>query len=335
MYVGLIAVGVLAYANSLSGPFIFDDIPAIVENADIREVLPLWRSPAESDRPSINSRPVVRLSLSLNNAFGGLEVRGYHLANIGFHILCALLLAVCLQRTLVLSSMAPSVSKYAESLASASPPPRLRLASASALIWLLHPVNNQTVNYVTQRSEALVAVFFLGTLYALLRGACGGRRWLLVSVVACLLGMGSKEVMVSAPILALLFDRTFLAGDFASALRVRRAYYLALSSTWVVLIALMWARPHGDSIGLDLGVGTIGYGLSQAGALLVYLKLLVWPQPLLIDYALPRSLQWQTRQQSSWRSSCCWLPPSMHSSGGRSWVLLVHGFSSFWLRRRA
>ena len=129
MYVGLIAVGVLAYANSLSGPFIFDDIPAIVENADIREVLPLWRSPAESDRPSINSRPVVRLSLSLNNAFGGLEVRGYHLANIGFHILCALLLAVCLQRTLVLSSMAPSVSKYAESLASASPPPRLRLGT--------------------------------------------------------------------------------------------------------------------------------------------------------------------------------------------------------------
>lgn len=131
-----------------------------------------------------------------------------------------------------------------------------------------------------------MAVFFLGTLYALLRGACGGRRWLLVSVVACLLGMGSKEVMVSAPILALLFDRTFLAGDFASALRVRRAYYLALSSTWVVLIALMWARPHGDSIGLDLGVGTIGYGLSQAGALLVYLKLLVWPQPLLIDYGI-------------------------------------------------
>jgi hypothetical protein len=186
-YVGLIAVGVLAYTNSLSGPLIFADIPAIVENADIREVLPLWRSPAESDRPSINSLPVVRLSLSLNYAFGGLEVRGYHLANIRFHILCALLLAACLQRTLVSSSMAPSVSKYAESLAS---------ASASALIWLLYPVNNQTVNYVTQLSEALVAVFFLGTLYALLRGACGGRRWLLVSVVACLLGMGSKEVMV-------------------------------------------------------------------------------------------------------------------------------------------
>ena len=69
------------------------------------------------------------------------------------------------------------------------------------------------------------------------------RRWLAVSLAACLLGMGTKEVMATCPLLVLLYDRTFVAGSFAGAWRRRRGYYLGLAGTWLVL------APQDDAAG--------------------------------------------------------------------------------------
>ena len=74
------------------------------------------------------------------------------------------------------------------------------------------------------------------TLYGFIRGAEGGRGWLVFSWLACLLGMGTKEVMVSAPVMVWLYDRTFLAGSFGTAWRVRKNFYLSLAATWLVLV---------------------------------------------------------------------------------------------------
>jgi len=78
------------------------------------------------------------------------------------------------------------------------------------------------VTYLIQRAESMMGLFYLLTLYALIRMAAPGSRsigWGIIAVIACALGMGSKAVMISAPIVALLFDRTFLAGSFRDALR--------------------------------------------------------------------------------------------------------------------
>jgi len=97
--------------------------------------------------------------------------------------------------------------------------------------------------------------------------------------------MGTKEVMVSAPVLVLLYDRTFAAGSFKSAWRQRRGLYLGLAATWPVLAVLV-ASTHGrgGSAGFAAPAGVIPYALTQGRAIATYLGLAFWPHPLVFDY---------------------------------------------------
>jgi len=276
----LIIVGALVYANSLSGPFIYDDILAIVDNDDIRQFLPLWRPGELSDRLSINSRPVVRFSLALNYAISGLDVRGYHVLNIAVHILCALVLFGVVRRTLAGKRLRSRLGGKAGGM-----------ALAGALLWMVHPLQSQCVNYITQRSESIMALFYLLVLYCFIRGIDSGRRrWYGAAVLACALGMASKEVMVTAPLMVLLYDRVFQADSLAQALRQRGALYAGLAATWPLLAFLVWSVPHGSSIGFAAGVGGWNYALNQCIAIVDYLRLSFWPHPLILDYGYPQPL---------------------------------------------
>lgn len=269
----LALAAVLAYADSLSGPFFFDDAPAIVENPTIRHLGRLGRvlSPP-ANGSSVSGRPVANLSFALNYAAGGTAVRGYHLANLGIQILAGLLLFGLARRTLVRAGW----------------PDPLKAAFGLALLWMVHPLLTESVTSVVQRTESLMGLFYLLTLYGFARGADSGRPapWLALSWAACLLGMGTKEVMVTAPLMVLLWDRTFLAGNFRSAWRLRRGYYLALASTWILLLVLV-ARIGGTrdgAAGFGGGVSPWAYLLTQCRALVLYLRLALWPHPLAIDY---------------------------------------------------
>ena len=261
----LALVGIGIYANSLAGPFVFDDYDAIVNNGDIRQLWPLWRAPEASERPSINSRPLVRLSLALNYAVGGLETAGYHVVNIALHIGCALALYALLARSSAKSG----------------------LAFCGTLLWLAHPLNTQVVNYITQRSESLMALCYLGTLYCAARR---GARWTVGAVVCCGLGMASKEVMVTAPVAVWLYDRAWGAGSLAAALRTRPGLYAGLVACWGILAALMASAPHGASVGFGQGVEPWQYLLNQCQVVVGYLGKFAWPDPLLLDYGRPQVL---------------------------------------------
>ena len=109
--------------------------------------------------------------------------------------------------------------------------------------------------------------------------------WFMLSVVACLLGMASKETMVSAPLIVLLYDRCFLADSFREAWRRRRPLYLGLAGTWLLLAVLVTiAGGRGHTAGFGAGMDWRAYALTQCRALLLYLKLSVWPHPLVLDY---------------------------------------------------
>ena len=91
--------------------------------------------------------------------------------------------------------------------------------------------------------------------------------------------------MVTAPVLALLYDRTFVAGSFAGAWRERRGLYLALAGTWVLLLALVLATSgRGETAGFGTAITPFAYGLTQLKAIAHYLRLAVWPHPLVLDY---------------------------------------------------
>lgn len=276
----LALIGLGLYANALTSPFIYDDIPAIVDNPDIRQLWPPdWLRPHAGAHAAVNSRPVVSLSLSLNYAWSGLAPRSYRVFNLAIHILNALLVYGLVKRTL--RSWRPELTAAAPSL-----------GLVCAALWLVHPLASQCINYAIQRTELLMAFFYLLALYASMRGADSGhsRAWHGAAVFACALGMASKEVMVTAPLMLLLYDRAFCAGSFVRAWRQRGLFYTGLAGTWAVLAALLWTNPHGNTVGSVSSAEAWNYALNQFGMIVQYLKLSFWPHPLVLDYGFPQPL---------------------------------------------
>ncbi len=324
---GIIVLAVLAaYWDSFSGPFIFDDGVGITDNATIRHLWPVWQAltpphgmPDDGARP-VAGRPIVNFSLAVNYAFGGLDVTGYHAFNLLVHTLAALTLFGVVRRTLACGrgALTPHLSR---SRGEGTPPTVLALAVA--LLWALHPLQTESVTYVSQRAESLMGLFYLLTLYCFVRStdetgerqkARGGERsqesgarrqekqsgvrplasslWSLASISACFLGMASKEVMVSAPLMVLLYDRTFVAGTFREAWAKRRLFYVSLAATWILLGYLV-ATTHGrgGSAGFGIDITWWPYALTQFGAIMHYLRLSFWPDLLVFDYGTPLATQ--------------------------------------------
>ena len=270
----IIAAGVWAYHNSFQGPFIYDDVGNILKNRTIRHLWPMWDVLSPPPALFVGGRPVLNLSLALNCAMGGLAVWGYHALNLAVHLLAALVLFGILRRTLEREKLRDRFGAAA-----------VWLAAAIALIWEVHPLQTEAVTYISQRCESLMGLFYLLCLYGFIRGTESRRSlgWFSLSVAACFLGVGCKEVMVTAPLMVLLYDRTFVSGNFREAWTRHRRLYLGLAGSWLWLGDLMVGL-HNRDVGYGLGITWWGYALTECRAVVRYLRLAVWPHPLIFDY---------------------------------------------------
>jgi tetratricopeptide (TPR) repeat protein len=268
----ILVVGTVAvYCRTFSVPLLFDDSDAIARNLTIRHwATAVWPPP----NTAVSGRPVLNLSLALNYAISGTAVWSYHVLNLVIHVLAGLTLFGIVRRT----------------LARRTEPAASLIAVAVALLWVLHPLQTESVTYVIQRAESLVGLFYLLTLYCFIRSAeASGRSerlWSALCVGACLAGMAVKEVMVSAPLMMLLYDRAFVAGSFPEAWRRRRGLHIGLAATWLLLAGLVastgWDR--NGMAGFDVGITPWAYWLTQFEAVTRYLRLSFWPHPLVLEY---------------------------------------------------
>lgn len=266
----LTAMIAAAYANSFHGAFLFDDIYRIVENPRIRQLWPIGPLLA-------NDRPIVEVSLALNYAIGGLAVGGYHLFNGAIHSLAALTLFGVVRRT----------------VRSVRGKPDEWTAWVIAAIWAAHPLQTQSVIYLIQRSESLMGLFFLLTLYCAIRrrGEQQGHLWSVGAVACCALGMLSKAVMVTAPVIVLLHDFIFWPDGTR---RKKLTLFAWLAGTWCLLWISGVARTVLDpaspnaNVGFSFeGVRPLTYALTQAGVLVRYVRLSFVPTGLCLDYEWP------------------------------------------------
>ena len=199
---------------------------------------------------TVGGRPLLNLSLALNYALGGLEVWGYHATNLAIHLAAAWLLFGILRRTL-------PAARLRDRFGGAATP----LALAVALLWMRPSAANRVgdlhraaggiaggpvlsadavlrdprradrrwvaCSHDAQHRVSMEAARPSRHADPRLRRvtACppptAHRFWYAAAVLACLLGMATKEVMVTAPLVVLLYDRTFLAGSFREAWRRR------------------------------------------------------------------------------------------------------------------
>lgn len=276
----IVLAGVLVYGNGLSGPLLFDDETSILNNPSIRQLTPLSGPLNPPRNTPVAGRPVVNLTFAVNYAIGGLDVTSYHLTNVVVHLLAALALYGIIRRALRLARVPSSLSGDAD-----------YVALAAALLWVVHPLNSESVSYLTQRSESLMALFYLLTMYASIRAVTAARPavWTALAVVASALGMASKESMVTAPVMVLIVDRLFAYKSWREAWAERRALYAGLVASWIVLGLILWSAPR-SSVGFESGADPWTYFLNQVELIARYFWLAVWPQALVLDYGLPRTL---------------------------------------------
>ncbi|QQE12349.1 tetratricopeptide repeat protein [Planctomycetota bacterium] len=271
----MVVLGVLAYANSMYVPFVLDDVPRVE-----RYVGMSWGD--FLNHIWFTSRPIADATMYINGLISGADPWSYHLFNTIVHISGALLLFGIVRRVLMVGRFGERLQKNAH-----------WFAFAVAGLWLVHPLQTQAVTYVIQRHESLMGLFYITVIYSLIRLSESEKKetaivWGVLGIVACFLGMATKQVMVTAPILAVLFDRCFIAKSWSEMVKKRGLYYVGLIASWGVIAWTMHVESvAGDaSAGFDSKVLTpMQYLLSQGEVIVsYYLKLAFWPDALVLDY---------------------------------------------------
>ncbi|MBT3296962.1 MAG: tetratricopeptide repeat protein [Verrucomicrobia bacterium] len=276
----IVVATVLAYVNAFGNPFLFDDEPIIMANPHTQSLFPLV----------LAGRWLVNLTFKLNFAVGQFRVADYHATNLMIHLAAALLLFGWVRRTLLLPRVGEVWRRHATGL-----------AGAIAGLWAVHPLQTQSVTYICQRYESLMGLCFIATLYAFVRGVqTRGRKaaagWFGVAVLICMLGMGTKEVMATAPLVVLLYDALLGACSAREALTKRWLVHVAL---WATLVCLwvMERQTFGlvaqEGGGVTVAVSPVSYLLTQMQVIPHYLRLSLVPHPLCLDYGWPIVSAWQ------------------------------------------
>jgi Flp pilus assembly protein TadD len=289
----ILAAGAWAMWSSFGGVFALDDERAIVRNQTIRTLSPLSVPLSPPSESTVAGRPVANLSFAISYAIGapapadggtlaprqpaGIDPTPFHAGNIGIHLAAALALFGIVRRTLVSPRLR---GRFGE----AAP----WIAFATALIWVVHPLQTSAVTYVVQRVESLMGLFYLLTLYCAIRAGEGTRRtwWAAAAVTSCAAGMATKETMVTAPIMVALWDWMFREPAGGRASRVRWGLAGALAAAWLLLVFVVTRQFRAPSI--DLAPTTIWlYVRTQAEVLVHYVRLAVFPSPLVFLYDWP------------------------------------------------
>jgi hypothetical protein len=278
-------LGLLAYANSLQGAFVFDDVKQIQDNPAIRD-LGLYLSGAQDHLVAPN-RFVAYLSFALNYRFGGLAVQGFHLVNLVVHLGNALLVF----GLVLLAFRTPRLRE--SRLAGRAPV----VAFAAAALFVTHPIQTQAVAYIVQRITSLATLFYLSAVLLYLSSRLtpsGGRRrsWYALSLLSALLAMRTKEIAFSLPFALLLLEWAFFG-------RPAPRQWLGLAPFGAVALViplnlLRLDQPVGQVLA-DVGAATrvqdtgsrLDYLRTQVAVLATYLRLLVWPAGQNIDHDFP------------------------------------------------
>jgi hypothetical protein len=292
----LLALAVAAaYSNTLEGSFHLDDERAIWDNPAVfmREVSleSLRRAAFDSH---IRTRPLAHVTFAFNYFFHGLEIRGYHLVNIFIHISAGILLYFLLKATLSL----PAVNRQGDTKMPAI------VALATSALWLLHPLQTQSVTYIVQRMNSLGALFFILAMLLYVKGrlaAIPRARWLYWSgcVAAGLLSLGSKEIGATLPFFIFLYDWYFFRDLQGGFLKKQRGW-LVPAGAGLVFVGLVFFYLGANPLSRILSsypvhdASLVQKLLTETRVVVHYIALLFFPYPgrlnLDYDFAVSSSL---------------------------------------------
>ena len=272
---------VLVYSNVLQSSWHLDDYENIVGNPHIliRDLEPhtLWGALAGSPegRP-LPYRSVAFLSFALNAFFHQTEVTGYHLVNIGIHILTAFLLLVVVRKLFSTPKLITTERKNVHFI-----------ALTTALLWAVNPIQTQAVTYIVQRMASMAAMFYLLAVYFYLAARLKERSaarigYYALCVLSYIFAISSKENAALLPIALLLIEFIFFR-DIRDR-RVKRTFIVCLFTTVVMVVlvgVLLFGNPFGFLKGYPYRTFTpLQRLLTEARVLVFYLSQICYPTPM-------------------------------------------------------
>ncbi|MGD9300548.1 MAG: tetratricopeptide repeat protein [Desulfobacterales bacterium] len=287
----LAIVVILIYAETLTAPFIFDDLSNIYNNPHIRiPALSLENLAWAGFNSPEGRRPVANISFALNYYFNGYNLVGYHVVNILIHVICGLFLYSLAKATLRTPALRSRYEKFGW------------IPFLTVFIWMVHPLQTQSVTYIVQRMNSLAAMFYVLSMlfYVKFRLSQTSRtKWTLLTgcVVSAILACGTKEIAATLPLFIILYEWYFF--QELNAQWAKRNFFI-LGAVFLLFIIIALVYLDYDPLAKILR----GYRnrdftpfqrlLTESRVVIFYISLLLWPNPSRLnldhDFALSYSL---------------------------------------------
>lgn len=296
--ISIFAIGI--YFNSLSGDFVFDDIHMIVENPYIKipeNVLSFFSKGQMSLNQQVKRmyRPFLMITFYLNYFFGRLNPIGYHIINIMFHFLNGILFIFLAKILLEKSNDFSDKKSDFVDMKKVSQEKYYWPILFASLLFVVHPINSEAVNYISARSTLLVSFFMLLSLFLYIKkDDYIDKKWLYFYYGAILSFIGallSKENALMLPFIIILYDICF------SNIKRLKGLSKLIIKNYLPLFIILWLY---FNLRINLFSGLIkenyvftsrGYinFLTQIKIIVYYLKLFIWPSDLCVDRYIPGS----------------------------------------------
>jgi tetratricopeptide (TPR) repeat protein len=269
----MLVVLLWAYGPAMHAPFLFDDIPQQFAGPMASAPLSTWIGPV---------RPVLMFTYWFNTRISTEDTSSFHVLNIFIHFLTGILVFLVIRRLL--------------EWAKAEKPTRALFAAFGAALFLLHPLQAESVAYISGRSESLCGVFACAAFAAFLYRRSPAISWAGVATVVPLFGAAllSKEQAVALPVLFVLTDLWWNPESGFRAVCANWKLYAVLAAGAAAGVALFWR--------MILGIGTNGsagfamkdftwyqYLFTQFRAIFAYLFNFLLPINLNVDWDFPIS----------------------------------------------
>jgi len=278
----LSSLAAIIYFNSLKNDFVFDDEYIIVNNKLIRSLKNIPRIigfyEGKFHRP--HYRPVRVISYAVDYFFSHRNPIGYHISNILCHIITSFL---------VYLTIFFMIKNY-------------RVALFAAILFVVHPIQTDSVTYLSGRRDILTALFYILGFYCFLKFRRYSKiKYIALALLAYLLSFFSKEIAITLPLMFLCYD--FLENFQVKSRRLNLSFFKQILLT-LKRVIVKYKYLYGPLLlaGITFGLYTVfvakashrigWYGdspnlnfLTVARILIFYIKQLFYPVTLNADYS--------------------------------------------------
>jgi protein O-mannosyl-transferase len=275
-FVAIAGILFLIYANGLNTPFQSDDERHIYGTPQIAHI------ENYTNLSNIAYRHINGLSFALSYQWGQENPFGYHLLNILIHI-CTTFLVFFVTRLTIAKG-----TSWGEDAA-------LKIALITTLLFGLHPIQTETVTYISGRPGGLAGLFYFSSLLLFILGSlrdCSVPRFIfyLLSLTSFFMAVLSKESAITLPAIIIIYDLCFMQGSGWSSFRSRLIFYLC----YPVLAgaAFLFSPSAFNTIEGFFHKINFSFGLVQLDLLKYPLKLFLFPFNLTFEYDFLTQVSW-------------------------------------------